>query len=107
MKPSPSYLTLNRHGTFYFRIVIPCSLRMLFNGQREIRRTLKTDSHRLARKRARQFVARFESAFDKVVSVIERDELGLSVKWTHRSRQFFSEFKLRRLLPLQLVGAAP
>jgi len=78
MKPSPSYLTLNRHGTFYFRIVIPCSLRMLFNGQREIRRTLKTDSHRLARKRARQFVARFESAFDKVVSVIERDELGLS-----------------------------
>ena len=78
MKPSPSYLTLNRHGTFYFRIVIPCSLRMLFNGQREIRRTLKTDSRRLAQKRARQFVARFESAFDKVVSVIERDELGLS-----------------------------
>ncbi|MGR6495948.1 outer membrane protein assembly factor BamB family protein [Pseudomonas fulva] len=29
------------------------------------------------------------------------------LKWTHRSRQFFSEFKLRRLLPLQLVGAAP
>ncbi|MDI2336933.1 hypothetical protein OLN11_32635, partial [Pseudomonas aeruginosa] len=26
------------------------------------------------------------------------------LKWTHRSRQFFSEFKLRRLLPLQLVG---
>lgn len=51
---------------------------MLFNGQREIRRTLKTDSRRLAQKRARQFVARFESAFDKVVSVIERDEHGLS-----------------------------
>ncbi|MFG0684811.1 DUF6538 domain-containing protein [Pseudomonas sp. WSY_20] len=78
MKPSPSYLTLNRHGTFYFRIVIPCSLRVLFNGQREIRRTLKTDSRRLAQKRARQLVARFESAFDKVVSVIKRDELGLS-----------------------------
>ncbi|WOE61854.1 hypothetical protein PA12_pgene128 (plasmid) [Pseudomonas aeruginosa] len=30
-----------------------------------------------------------------------------ALKWTHRSRQFFSEFKLRRLLPLQLVGAAP
>ena len=29
------------------------------------------------------------------------------VKWTHRSRQFFSEFKLCRLLSLQLVGAAP
>lgn len=78
MRSSPSYLTLNRHGTFYFRIVIPSSLRMLFNGQREIRRTLKTDSRRLAQKRARQFVARFESAFDKVVSVRERNELGLS-----------------------------
>ena len=29
------------------------------------------------------------------------------LKWTHRSRQFFSEFKLCRLLSLQLVGAAP
>nr|AVE21858.1 Hypothetical protein [Pseudomonas aeruginosa] len=34
-------------------------------------------------------------------------ERVMVLKWTHRSRQFFSEFKLRRLLPLQLVGAAP
>ncbi|MGI9804240.1 DUF6538 domain-containing protein [Pseudomonas aeruginosa] len=49
MKPSPSYLTRNRHGTFYFRIVIPRPLRALLHGQREVRRTLKTDSERLAR----------------------------------------------------------
>ncbi|MFG0583987.1 DUF6538 domain-containing protein [Pseudomonas sp. zjy_9] len=78
MKPSPSYLTRNRHGTFYFRIVIPRPLRMLFNGQREVRRTLRTDSERLARRRARQFAARYEAVFDKVVSVLERDELGLT-----------------------------
>jgi hypothetical protein len=30
-----------------------------------------------------------------------------SVKWTHRSRQLFSEFKLCPFPPLQLVGAAP
>lgn len=78
MKPSPSYLTRNRHGTFYFRIVIPRPLRALLNGQREVRRTLRTDSERLARRRARQFAARYEAAFDKVVSVLERDELGLT-----------------------------
>nr|WP_286944683.1 site-specific integrase [Pseudomonas sp. UBA6718] len=78
MKPSPSYLTRNRHGTFYFRIVIPRPLRALLNGQREVRRTLRTDSERLARRRARQFAARYEAVFDKVVSVLERDALGLT-----------------------------
>ncbi|EKT4522055.1 site-specific integrase [Pseudomonas putida] len=78
MKPSPSYLTLNRHGTFYFRIVIPRPLRALLKRQREVRRTLKTDSYRLAQKRARQYAARYEAAFDKVMSVVERDELGLT-----------------------------
>ena len=76
MKPYPSYLTRNRHGTFYFRIVVPRPLRALLNGQREVRRTLKTDSERLARRRARQYAARYEAAFDKVVSVLDRDELG-------------------------------
>ncbi|WP_084312585.1 site-specific integrase [Pseudomonas jinjuensis] len=78
MKPSPSYLTISRHGTYYFRAVIPRPLRSLFNGQREIRRTLKTDSQRLALKRARQYAARFEAACDKVMSVTKRDELGFS-----------------------------
>ena len=78
MKPSPSYLTLNRHGTFYFRIVVPRPLRALLKRQREVRRTLKTDSYRLAQKRARQYAARYEAAFDKVMSVLERDELGLT-----------------------------
>lgn len=78
MKSPPSYLTINRHGTFYFRIVIPLPLRALFKRHREVRRTLKTDSHRLALKRARQYAARYEAAFDKVMSVVERDELGLT-----------------------------
>ncbi|MDB1113852.1 site-specific integrase [Pseudomonas extremaustralis] len=78
MKRNPSYLTLNRHGTFYFRIVIPVSLRAILNGQREIRRTLKTDSRRLACKRARQYAARYEATFDRVMNVVKRDELGLT-----------------------------
>ena len=31
----------------------------------------------------------------------------LTLKWTHPSRQLFSEFKLCPCPPLQLVGAAP
>lgn len=78
MQRNPSYLTLNRHGTFYFRIVIPQHLRSILSGRREVRRTLKTDSLTLARRRARQYAARYQAAFDRVTNVIERDELGFS-----------------------------
>lgn len=74
MPAQPAYLTLNRHGTYYFRIVTPIRLRLTFGLQREIRRSLKTDSLRLALRRARQYAARFETAFDKVLSVADQDD---------------------------------
>ncbi|WP_341783411.1 site-specific integrase [Pseudomonas putida] len=92
MKPSPSYLTLNRHKTFYFRIVIPRPLRALFKRQREVRRTLKTDSYRLALKRARQYAARYEAAFERVMSVVERDELGLTEADCLEMMELFPDF---------------
>lgn len=92
MKPSPSYLTLSRHKTFYFRIVIPRPLRALFKRQREVRRTLKTDSYRLALKRARQYAARYEAAFEKVMSVVERDELGLTEADYLEMMELFPDF---------------
>lgn len=94
MKPAPSYLTRNRHGTFYFRMVIPAPLRPLVNGKREVRRSLKTDSERLALKRARQHAVRFESVFDRVLAVTARNDEELSV-----SDQEFLE-----LLELQTSG---
>ena len=92
MRRSPSYLTINRHGTFYFRIVIPHPLRALLKRKREVRRTLKTDSYRLAQKRARQYAARYEAAFDKVMSVVERDELGLSEEDYLEMSELFPDF---------------
>ena len=74
VKPVPSYLSLNRHGTYYFRIVIPAPIRALVHGKREIRRSLKTDSQRLALKRARQHAVRFESVFDRVLRMTAQDE---------------------------------
>ena len=80
MKSSPTYLTLNRHGTFYFRIVIPVALRSQVNGKREIRRSLKTDSRRLALKLARQHAVRLESVFDRVLRMTAQDEYEPSVE---------------------------
>lgn len=74
MPAQPAYITRNRHGTFYFRIVVPSPLRSALGFQREIRRTLKTDSQRLALRRARQFAARYEAAFDKALNVLSNDE---------------------------------
>lgn len=74
MPAQPAYITRNRHGTFYFRIVVPSPLRSALGFQREIRRTLKTDSLRLALRCARQFAARHEAAFDRALSLLSNDE---------------------------------
>lgn len=94
MKSAPSYLTRNRHGTFYFRMVIPAPLRPLVNGKREVRRSLKTDSQRLALKRARLHAVRFESVFDRVLAVTARNDEELSV----------SDLEYLEMLELELSG---
>ncbi|WP_369403324.1 DUF6538 domain-containing protein [Pseudomonas syringae group genomosp. 3] len=62
MPAQPSHITINRHRTYYFRIriiiVVPKPVRAALGLQREIRRSLKTDSLRLALRRARQYAAR-------------------------------------------------
>ncbi|WP_240928482.1 DUF6538 domain-containing protein [Pseudomonas fulva] len=74
MPAQPSFLTLNRHGTYYFRLVIPKPIRSAFRSQREIRRSLKTDSQRLALRRARQYIARYDAIFDRMLAVVEKDD---------------------------------
>ncbi|MCQ4303732.1 site-specific integrase [Stutzerimonas frequens] len=74
MKLAPTYLYRNRHGTFYFRMVIPASLRPRINGKREIRRSLKTDSERLALKRARQHAVHFDSIFDRASRMTDHSD---------------------------------
>ena len=74
MPAQPAYITRNRHGTFYFRIVVPSPLRTALGLQREIRRSLRTDSQRLALRRARQFTARYEAVFDRFFRMAGRDD---------------------------------
>jgi hypothetical protein len=42
-----------------------------------------------------------------VRQLISKCRVRTALKWTHRSRQFFSEFKLRLFSSLQRIGAAP
>lgn len=74
MPAQPAYIRRNRHGTFYFRIVVPMPLRNAWGLQREIRRSLKTDSQRLALRRARQYAARYEAVFDRFARMARNDE---------------------------------
>lgn len=74
MPATPSYITINRHGTYYFRLIVPKPLRSAFGSQREIRRSLKTDSQRLALRRARQYAARYEAIFDRTLAVVDHDD---------------------------------
>ncbi|MSU95339.1 site-specific integrase [Pseudomonas mandelii] len=78
MPKQPSHIAINRHGMYLFRIVIPQTLRSAFNLQREIRRSLKTDSKRLALRRARQYAAKYEAVFDKVLNRMSNDDDVLS-----------------------------
>jgi hypothetical protein len=55
-------------------MVIPASLRPQVNDKREIRRSLKTDSERLALKRARQHAVRFDSIFDRASRMTEHND---------------------------------
>jgi integrase len=65
----PAYVTRNRHGTYYFRAVIPKALRSTGLTQklpREFRRSLQTDSWRVATIRARRWRVEFDALIGKI-----------------------------------------
>ncbi|MGZ8189150.1 MAG: DUF6538 domain-containing protein, partial [Methylosarcina sp.] len=63
-----TYICQNRHGTYYARLIIPRPLQNQFNNKREIRRSLQTDSRRLAIRRARAYRVRFDSLIDGLMT---------------------------------------
>jgi integrase len=58
-----TYISKTRHNAYQFRIIIPSELRDHFNGQREIRRSLRTDSRYAAIIRARFMWVEFQKVF--------------------------------------------
>jgi len=60
----PSYISKNRQGTYYFRLVIPINIRNYLNYKREFGRSLQTESKRVAIKRARIMMTEMDKVFD-------------------------------------------
>ena len=73
----------NRHGVYYARFIIPKHLQSHFNNKKEVRRTLQTDSRKLAIKRARIYRVEFEKIVDELMSK--------SDKTTERAKKIIDE----------------
>lgn len=67
------YLCQNRHGAFYVRLIIPVTFRGWFENKREIRRSLKTDSKKIAVRRARAYRVRFDSVLEYMEGMTKKD----------------------------------
>ena len=65
---APSYLLKNRHGTYYFRVAIPCAIRHSFDGRRELRKSLGTKCPRKAISLARALKVHFDEALSAEVN---------------------------------------
>ncbi|MDQ7090545.1 MAG: hypothetical protein Q9M50_07855 [Methylococcales bacterium] len=69
----PSYIVKNHNQIYYFRFIIPKKLKHLFsNHKREIRRSLKTRSRRIALQKARKLYVIMD--IDKVEQEVEKLE---------------------------------
>ena len=68
-----NYICQNRHGTFYFRFIIPVQYRNHFKHKREIRYSLKTDSKRLALPRSRLYRVRIDNILERLTCMSGSD----------------------------------
>jgi len=67
-----NYICYNRYGTFYFRFIIPLAYRKHFKNKREIRYSLKTDSKKIALRRARLYRVRVDMIIEQLESMTKR-----------------------------------
>ncbi|NOQ16380.1 MAG: hypothetical protein GQ581_04920 [Methyloprofundus sp.] len=69
-----SYLYKNRHGVFYFRVVIPKNYRQFFSVKKELKRSLKTENKHIALRLARKLMV----DFDKLLADIQSGKTRVS-----------------------------
>jgi len=76
MSKVPAYICKNRHGTYYFRVVLPInSSDHHAHKRKEIRKSLKTDSKKLAIQRARKLRVCFDQCLEGTGYMKIDDEL--------------------------------
>ena len=71
---SPSYIYKNRHGVFYFRVVIPKKFLCYFTNKREIKYSLRTENKHVALKLARKSMVNF----DKLLADVQSGKVRIS-----------------------------
>ena len=87
---APTYLYKNRHGVFYFRVVIPKKFQQYFSYKREIKRSLGTENKHIALKKARAYMV----DFDKILSDIHSGKRSTSQLITAKDIQLANGVKL-------------
>ena len=74
----PSYVKQSRHGIYFFRIVVPKTLRGIFDGQWEIRRSLHTRNLREALQLARPLALQAYDIFKRLDSRMSKPEPSIA-----------------------------
>lgn len=64
--PLAAHLKISRHGIYYFRVVVPVSLRSKFGGRSEIKKSLGTRDPRIAKRFAYNLSSYVLALFDEI-----------------------------------------
>ena len=70
----PSYVSLSRHGIYYFRLYVPEHLRAITGNRINIRKSLHTGNAQEAIRLARRLVAQYHEAFTSYARI------GMAIK---------------------------
>jgi len=73
-----AHLKISRHGVYYFRIVIPVSLRSSFGGRCEIKKSLSTREPRIAKRFAYNLSSYALALFDEVKQMAGSNSNGFN-----------------------------
>ncbi len=71
--PLASHLKISRHGVYYFRVIVPVSLRPAFGGRSEIKKSLGTREPRIAKRFAYNLSSYVLALFDEVKQMAGND----------------------------------
>ncbi len=74
----PCYLKQSRHGIYFFRIVVPKTLREIFDGQWEIKRSLHTRNQREALRMARPLALQAYDIFERLGARMSKPEPSIA-----------------------------
>jgi hypothetical protein len=74
----PCYVKQSRHGIYFFRIVVPKTLREIFDGQWETKRSLHSRNQREALRMARPLALQAYDIFERLGARMSKSEPSIA-----------------------------